>query len=457
MKNLYSILLFILLASGNIANAQFSKLIDFDNVNARNARGSLIYDNTHLYGLTSQGGANDKGTIFKVKPDGTGYTTLLDFSGTNGNEPTGTLLSDGTFLYGLTRSGGINSKGTIFKIKPDGTNFTKLFDFDETTNGCFPEGALISDGTFLYGMTSFGGTNGQGTIFKIKFDGTGFSTLYHFANLNGKNPYGSLLSDGTYLYGMTQEGGTSSLGIIFKIKPDGTNFTKLFDFSDGNSPHGTLISDGTFLYGMTSDGGNNSQGIIFKIKPDGTSYTKLFDFQTATTGRYPYGSLLHIGSYLYGMTSFGGINSDGAIFKIKTNGTSFTKLFDFNFSTTGSNPNGDLLFDGSNLYGMTSGGSINGDGLIFKMTGVVGTQEINDFPATTIYPDPSNGIINLSINNNKNIDYQLHVYNIMGENVYHTTISKEKSTINLSNLNKGVYFIYLSNSDHFFSKKIIIK
>lgn len=356
MKNLYSILLFILLASGNIANAQFSKLIDFDNVNARNARGSLIYDNTHLYGLTSQGGANDKGTIFKVKPDGTGYTTLLDFSGTNGNEPTGTLLSDGTFLYGLTRSGGINSKGTIFKIKPDGTNFTKLFDF-----------------------------------------------------------------------------------------------------SDGNSPHGTLISDGTFLYGMTSDGGNNSQGIIFKIKPDGTSYTKLFDFQTATTGRYPYGSLLHIGSYLYGMTSFGGINSDGAIFKIKTNGTSFTKLFDFNFSTTGSNPNGDLLFDGSNLYGMTSGGSINGDGLIFKMTGVVGTQEINDFPATTIYPDPSNGIINLSINNNKNIDYQLHVYNIMGENVYHTTISKEKSTINLSNLNKGVYFIYLSNSDHFFSKKIIIK
>jgi len=39
-----------------------------------------------------------------------------------------------------------------------------------------------------------------------------------------------------------------------------------------------LVSDGTWLYGMTSGGGKYSDGIIYKIKPDGSLYTKLMDF-----------------------------------------------------------------------------------------------------------------------------------------------------------------------------------
>ena len=50
--------------------------------------------------------------------------------------------------------------------------YTKLLDFSGTTNGELPQGSLISDGTFLYGMTSQGGTNDMGVIFKIKPDGT---------------------------------------------------------------------------------------------------------------------------------------------------------------------------------------------------------------------------------------------------------------------------------------------
>lgn len=44
-------------------------------------------------------------------------TTLLNFAGTtNGSYPNGSLVSDGTFLYGMTYGGGINDEGTIFKI-----------------------------------------------------------------------------------------------------------------------------------------------------------------------------------------------------------------------------------------------------------------------------------------------------------------------------------------------------
>jgi len=62
------------------------------------------------------------------------YTKLLDFAGTpDGGNPRGSLISDGTFLYGMTTGGGTNGMGTIFKIMPDGTGFVKLLDFNGIT------------------------------------------------------------------------------------------------------------------------------------------------------------------------------------------------------------------------------------------------------------------------------------------------------------------------------------
>src|SRR5882672_6043782 len=139
------------------------------------------------------------------------YTRVLDFVGaTNGSFPQGDLTSVGTFLYGMTNTGGANNMGTIFRIKPDGTAYAKLLDFtgfDGSAHGSHPQGSLLSDGTFLYGMTRDGGVNGVGVIFKIMLDGTGYATLLDFAgSTNGSLPTGSLISDGTFLYGMTTNG-----------------------------------------------------------------------------------------------------------------------------------------------------------------------------------------------------------------------------------------------------------
>jgi len=179
--------------------------------------------------------------------------------------------------------------------------FSKLVDFGSVINGHSPYSAPISDGTFLYGMTFEGGTTGSGTIYRIKPDGTGFTKLHDFDGDNGGNPYGSLFFDGAFLYGMASSGGANGNGNIFKIKTDGTGFTVLFDFNfaaSGSSPYGSLISDGTFLYGMTTTGGATFGGTVFKIKPDGTSYSKLFDFDGNTSGYLPYGSLATDGTFL---------------------------------------------------------------------------------------------------------------------------------------------------------------
>lgn len=320
----------------------YSKLLDFNGVNGSTPFGSLISDGSFLYGITQKGGTGTCpggcGVIFKIKSDGTGYSLLHNFSAGNGSGyyPLNSLVSDGTFLYGMTTSGGTSLQGwgTIFKIKADGTGYSKLFDFD-SINGATPQGELITDGTFLYGMTTYGGTSpnpqGDGIIFKIKTDGTGFSKVFDFQGYpDGGRPYGSLISDGTFLYGMTSNGGTGHYwygvgdGVIFKIKPDGTGYSQLYDFPghpSGCNPHGSLITDGTFLYGMTYSGGigdnfvSEGDGIIFKLKPDGTEYSRLYSFAIAPNGGRSYGSLITDGTFLYGMTSYGGANTFGTIFK----------------------------------------------------------------------------------------------------------------------------------------------
>ncbi len=322
------------------------------------------------------------------------FTKLHDFgNGLDGTNPTSSLISDGTFLYGTTTIGGTNSSGTIFKMKPDGTSYSQLFAFPSNgINGGNPHCDLILEGAFLYGTTVNGGINGFGIIFKIKPDGTGYAKIFDFNGINGSSPC-SLISDGTFLYGMTSGNGLHNNGTIFKIMPDGSGYFKILDFagsSNGAGPSGSLYFDGTFLYGMTADGGTGTGnycsgsgcGVLFKIKPDGTGYSKLIDFN-GTNGRDPYGSIIYDGTFLYGMTSGGSIGS-GTIFKIKPDSTGYVKLLDFDFTANGGSPQGSLISMGSFLYGMTSYGGTNNDGAIFKIKfDGTGYAKLLDFSGTT--------------------------------------------------------------------------
>jgi uncharacterized repeat protein (TIGR03803 family) len=306
----------------------FDTVMNFSGTNGANPLGSLIYDGTYLYGMTNSGGTLNFGTIFKIMPDGTGYSNIRNFgtSAIDGLFPnSGTFYYDGTFLYGMTGMGGTFGYGNLFKIKPDGTGFSNLLNFTGP-NGTTPNGSLISDGTYLYGMTVKGGTSGAcgaggcGTVFKIKPDGTGYVNLLNFNAANGRNPNGSLYFDGSFLYGTTA-GSAGYWGNIFKIKPDGTGFVNLFVFTglNGARPRSSFISVGSFLYGMTDYGGANDKGIIFRIKTDGTGFSDLFDFSGVLDGAKPGGSLIYDGTSFYGMTSSGGtgscLNGCGTIFR----------------------------------------------------------------------------------------------------------------------------------------------
>ena len=130
--------------------------------------GSLIQaSDGKLYGMTSEGSSN-VGCYLSFDPSSATYTKLEDFDNTNGSQPDGSLIqaSDGK-LYGMTFYGGTSNVGVIFSFDPSSSIYTKLKDFDNT-NGGSPLGSLMqaSDGKF-YGMTTGGGSNGEGVIFSF--------------------------------------------------------------------------------------------------------------------------------------------------------------------------------------------------------------------------------------------------------------------------------------------------
>jgi len=130
----------------------------------------------NFYGVTTQGGSANNGTLFAVNSSGTSYTLLYSFAGgsSDGGSPTGTLYqgSDGT-LYGTTQYGGPSNAGTLFEFVLGGSTDTLLYSFTGATNGAQtqdgagPVGGVIRgiDGSF-YGTTIDGGLGGYGTVFK---------------------------------------------------------------------------------------------------------------------------------------------------------------------------------------------------------------------------------------------------------------------------------------------------
>jgi len=108
--------------------------------------GDLIQDNLtseDIKGLTESGGAFSGGTIFKFDPLTSTFTKYHDFSSDDGQHPGGGLLfTPNAYLsyFGTTKWGGANGKGTIFRLGLSG-EFEKIYDFTGA-NGSAPTGSL---------------------------------------------------------------------------------------------------------------------------------------------------------------------------------------------------------------------------------------------------------------------------------------------------------------------------
>jgi uncharacterized repeat protein (TIGR03803 family) len=341
----------------------------------------------NFYGTTADGGTDGHGTVFRISTAGA-LSVLYSFTGgADGGTPDAALAvgSEGNF-YGITANGGTDGHGTVFKISPAGALAT-LHTFTGSPDGADPGSGLVegSDSNF-YSTTANGGTDGDGTVFKISPSGA-LTVLYSFTGgPDGGNPKGALMegSDGNF-YGTTDLGtntscnGESGCGTVFKISPAGA-LTTLYRFTeraDGANPESGLVegSDSNF-YGTAAFGGTSTScnggsgcGTVFKITPTGI-LTTLHSFTGGTDGSTPMAGLVQgSDSNFYGTTSQAGINGGGTAFKISPAGA-LTTLYSFAgdgafFLIAKGSPQALVQGGDGNFYGTSSG--FGTDGIVFKL------------------------------------------------------------------------------------------
>ena len=205
---------------------------------------------------------------------------------------------------------------------------TWLYDFQGSPDGAYPQSSLtFYGGNYVYGTTSYGGTNNYGTVFQVEtFPQHTEKVLYSFCSApdctDGAAPeFSSVIFDQFgNLYGTTGRGGAYGNGVVFELSPAGDSWTEtvLYSFcplsgcADGSGPVNGLIFDAAGnLYGTTNAGGANDAGVVFELSPSGGGWTEQVIYEP---GSFAAGLTMDAAGNIFG------VNDQSTVFELSPNG-----------------------------------------------------------------------------------------------------------------------------------------
>lgn len=350
--------------------------------------GHLAVSGSTLYGVSLAGlNGNGNGSIFSMTTSGN-VTNLYSFQGgsSDGAIPhSGPLLVNGV-LYGAADYGGSAGMGAIYAYSLSTHQERILHSFTGTnvgtpanSDGQFSDSTPLynpADG-YLYGVSEAGDapgfTNGLGTVWKIKTDGTGYQVIHEFSfDSTVSNPqHGLALTPDGYLWGTAiYSNGELGAGGVYKLKTDGSNFQFLLSFSSAAPnpyfPASDIVraSDGN-LYFTCGYGGAYGLGTVEKIVPGTNAISTVWSFD-GYTGANPVNNVQNYlenrlyqspaDHNLYGVTAGGGAYGLGTAFEFNISTGACTRLCSFNIGDANATANPPVAL-GSNFYlTSTSGG-----------------------------------------------------------------------------------------------------
>ena len=342
----------------------------------------VIAEDGTVYGITSQGGANDAGTIFSYSNNGFEVLYQLNY-GTDGSGASADFIQiDNETFIGATFNGGANGGGILFEYSLT-SGFTPLYSFNSDVSGSNPTGGLVYQDGIIYGTCSNGGLFGFGSVWR--YTGLNLNIIHNFqGGESGSYPRtGVTLAEDGNLYGAAQFGGVNNQGTIFKVGTDGSGFQTVYNLSsstsDGRYPLGKLVesSPGTFL-GTCSEGGSSGSGTVYKVTSTG-EYTVLKSLLSPVDGGFPKSGLSEgIDGQFYGVTEFGGSNGFGTIYSVTESGD-FNTSHNFNYTADGANPQSNLSASNGQLIGATTTGGANNFGTLISFDPDGSVQKLHDF------------------------------------------------------------------------------
>lgn len=342
--------------------------------------GGLVNDMGMLFGTTYKGGKYNEGTVFAIAPSGA-ETVLHSFGGSgDGMNPFAGLVGVKGTLYGTTINGGASNAGTVFAITTSGKE-TVLHSFGGSGDGDYSYASLVNMKSTLYGTTYEGGSHNAGTVFAVTTSGKE-TVLHSFGGTgDGQYPLAGLIHLKGKLYGTTPSGGAkrAEAGTVYAVTTTG-NETVLHSFGgsgDGGFPNAGVTNINGTLYGTTYSGGTKGDGTIFATDTSGKE-TVLYSFGPWKNGGQPYAGLSDIGGLLYGTTEYGGSRSCkpgssnyypgcGIVFAFtRPHNEAILHRFK-NDPRDGKFPLAGVINLSGTLYGTTSSGGADNEGIVFSL------------------------------------------------------------------------------------------
>ncbi|HUI83106.1 MAG TPA: choice-of-anchor tandem repeat GloVer-containing protein [Candidatus Binatia bacterium] len=329
---------------------------------------------------------NSCGTVFELTANGQ-FKILWQFTRVDGAYPEGELLiGPGGILYGSTSSGGASGYGTIFSLAPPTTpqetqwTRTILHSFAGNQDGALPTGPLAMDRAGnLYGSTYAGGSGANwGTVFELSPYNGGWSEaiLHRFSYSDGDAPFDGVTLDAAgNLYGTTRGGGPVDSGAVYQLLAgSGWQENTIYGFRLGgwDPQSGVTLDSSGNLYGSTFGGGSNGAGTVFELFHGDWIPQIIYNFYGGNEwGPNASKVIFDVAGNLYGTTCGDGAYGAGSVFKLTLSdgAWTYTSLHDFTGGIDGASPVGTLVLDANgNIYGTTSGGGQNFNGVVFRIT-----------------------------------------------------------------------------------------
>ncbi len=439
--------------------------------------------------VNAQTFATGAGFSLAVCNNGTVYSWGREFSGQLGYSTNGIEHPIPHLVTGLSNVLAVAAgKEHSFAIKSDGTVWTwgkneTTFLTNNVIGGFWNAGQAIG----LNGITTI--SSGEDYSLALKNDGTVWAA--------GINTFGQL-GNGTVVSNNTAGQVIGLTGIVkivagrfhsIALKNDGTVWTWGTNGYGqiGNGTSGNYISTPVKVIGLSNVKAiSASEFSSFALKNDGTVWQWGFIY-SANSKNTPF--QVPIGANIANIAGSGdcrgcghAIKSDGTLWqwnwKIQSQIESFTQVSGIsNVSAFASNyahslalkKDGTLFGWGFNFSGEVGNGILgNGAGVnlpVLNPISVVGICKITTnieeslFNNTiAVYPNPSNGIFQLTFDNMQLINGALEILNALGERVYITSNIKSQMQIDLSALSKGIYFVKIvGETEQVYNQKIVIQ
>ncbi len=348
------------------------------------------------------------------------YGSLLKTTngGTNWNVIPGVSFSSGApILFTAVDTGYMTGVGGILKTVDGGANWIDNFSYNigNTNSSCF---SFLNSNTGFAVCLNLAGDSLL--IFKTINAGNSWSFCgnYHF-NASATSLYFTSPSIGY----MVLEG----FG-VFKTTDGGASWLPNLITTDAMFVHSVFFPSPAIGYAVGADS-------TYKTTDGGNTWNQMTNINTLGNISVYFSDDNH--GYCVGGDGF----SQGAIIKTIDGGTNWT------LEATPIQTLYSVSFPNSNV-----GYACGTNGAIYKLDLGIGINDIAKDDELTMYPNPATNELTIE---SKMQNAEIEIRDVLGQMVYSTKAIASSSTIDVSMLSKGVYFISLQNGKQTINKKLV--